>query len=463
MSDAEDYDAIVIGSGQSGGPLAGALGKAGWKTAIVEREHVGGTCINEGCTPTKTMIASARVAYLARRAADYGVETGPVTVDMERVRQRKRDVVERFRSSRQKRIESEENVDLIMGEASFESQSVVAVRLTDGSTRRLKAAKIFVDTGARPAMPRVPGLDEVSALDSTSVMELSEVPEHLLSVGGSYVGLEFAQLFRRLGSRVTVIEQAPTFLGREDEDVADEMAKILREDGIELLIGTRVLRVEKGADGRVRMVTGTPEGERTLEGSHLLVAAGRVPNTDRLNVAAAGLETDDRGFLKVNERLETNVPGIYAMGDVTGEPAFTHISYDDFRILKANLLEGGNATTTGRATNYVVFTDPQLGRIGLTEKQARSQGHKVRVAKMPMSHVARAIEVDEPRGLMKVVVEADTGQILGAAVLGLEGGELMAMLEIAMLGKLPYTVLRDAVFAHPSLSEALNNLFTSME
>ncbi len=457
------YDAIVIGAGQSGGPLSTALAEAGWKTAIIERVHVGGTCINEGCTPTKTMVASARVAYLARRAADYGVRTGPVSVDMTVVRKRKRDIVESFRNSSQRRIESTEGVDLLMGEVHFIEPKVVEVRLGNGETRTLTANSIFINAGDRPSKPSIDGLESVPTLDSTSIMELDTVPEHLLILGGGYVGLEFGQMFRRFGSQVTIVQRGTHLLAREDNDVADEVAKIMREDGIEVLLSTSTLRTSQTTDGSIQLTVRTPEGERTLLGSHLLVSAGRVPNSDWLNLEAAGIQTDKRGYIQVNERLETNVAGIYALGDIKGGPAFTHISYDDFRIIRSNLLEHGNASIHDRLVPYTVFIDPQLGRVGLSETEARATGRAIRVARMPMNYVARALEVDESRGFMKAVVDAESGQILGCAVLGIEGGEIMAMLEIAIIGKLPYTVLRDAVFAHPTLAESLNNLFTMFD
>jgi pyruvate/2-oxoglutarate dehydrogenase complex dihydrolipoamide dehydrogenase (E3) component len=460
---AQHYDAIVIGAGQGGVPLAKTLAQAGRRTALVEREHVGGTCYNEGCTPTKTMVASAKVAYFERRSGDYGVQNGPVTVDMVAVRQRKRDIVDNFRNGGERRIQDTEGLDLLKGEARFTGPEELEVRLNGGDELRLTAENIFINVGARPANPPVEGLDSVPTLNSTTIMELDEVPEHLLVLGGGYVGLEFAQMFRRFGSEVTVVQRGRQLLSREDADVAEAVAEILREDGIEVLLETRAERAEQTEDGRIRLTIRTPEGESTLEGSHLLAAAGRPPNTDQLNLEAAGVETDKRGFIKVNERLETNVPGIWALGDVKGGPAFTHISYDDFRIVRTNLLEGGNATINDRMLPYTVFIDPQLGRVGLSEEEAREQSRNVRVAKMPMSHVARAIEVDEPRGVMKAVVDAETHQILGCAVLGIEGGEVMAMIQIAMMGGVPYTVLRDAIFAHPTLAESLNNLFATID
>jgi pyruvate/2-oxoglutarate dehydrogenase complex dihydrolipoamide dehydrogenase (E3) component len=457
------YDAIVIGAGQGGIPLARTLAGAGRKTALVEREHVGGTCVNEGCTPTKTMIASAKAAYFDRRSADYGIQNGPVTVDMVRVRQRKREIVESFKSGNERRIENTENLDLVRGEARFTGPEELEVRPIGGETIELRAENVFINVGARPGSVPLEGLEGIPALNSTSIMELDEVPEHLLILGGGYVGLEFAQMFRRFGSEVTVVQRGPRLLSREDTDVSEAVAGILREDGIEILLETDSRRVEQDEDGRILLTVETPDGERTLSASHLLVAAGRPPNTDKLDLEAAGVETDGRGFVKVNERLETSVAGIYALGDVKGGPAFTHISYDDFRILRTNLLEGGDATIADRLVPYTMFIDPQLGRIGLSEQEARDQGRAYNVAKMPMSHVARALEVDEARGFMKALLDADTGEILGCAVLGIEGGEIMAMMQIAMMGKLPYTALRDAVFSHPTLAESLNNLFASID
>ena len=456
------YDAIVIGAGQAGVPLATALSKAGRTTILVEREHVGGTCINEGCTPTKTMVASARVAYFDRRSADYGVSDGQVTVDMVSVRQRKRDIVDSFRTGGEKRLH-DAGVEVIMGEARFAGRKDLEVRLNSGETVRLSADNIFINVGARPATPPVEGLDSVPTLNSTTIMELDEVPEHLLVLGGSYVGLEFAQMFRRFGSEVTVVQRGTRLLSREDTDVAEAVAEIMRQDGIEVFLQSQVQRAEQDEDGGIQLTVSTPDGQSTLEGSHLLAAAGRPPNTEKLNLKVAGVEMDKRGFIKVNERLETNVEGVYALGDVKGGPAFTHISYDDFRIIRTNLLEGGDATISDRKVPYTVFIDPQLGRAGLSEQEAREQYRNIRVAKIPMSYVARAIEVDETRGFMKAVVDADTDQILGCAILGVEGGEIAAMLQIAMMGEVPYTTLRDTVFSHPTLSESLNTLFAAVE
>jgi pyruvate/2-oxoglutarate dehydrogenase complex dihydrolipoamide dehydrogenase (E3) component len=457
----EHFDAIILGTGQAGKPLALDLGAAGRSTAVVEREHVGGTCINVGCTPTKTMVASARVAYLARRAADYGVHCGPIGVDMAQIRRRKQAIVDDFRTGGQRRLEKADNVELIFGEGRFTSPKEVEVTLKAGGARTLTADAIFINTGARPARPAISGLDSVRALDSTSIMELDTLPEHLLVLGGGYIGLEFGQMFRRFGSAVTVVQHGKQLLGREDPDVAAEVLKLLQGDGIEILLETEAVGVHTTSGGVALQLRG-PAGEPTVAGSHLLLAVGRVPNSDRLNLAAAGIKVDARGFILVNDRLETNVPGIYALGDIKGGPAFTHISYDDYRIIRNNLLRGGQSTTRDRLIPYTVYIDPQLGRIGLTEQEARAQGRSIHIAKIPMTWVARAVETAETRGFIKAIVDANTKQILGAAVLAIEGGEIMSMLQIAMMGKLPYTALEDGIFAHPALSEGLNTLFMYM-
>ena len=460
MSAPDRYQAIVIGSGQGGTPLCTALAEAGLRTALVERQHVGGTCVNEGCTPTKTMVASARVAYLARRGPDYGIHTGDIRVDMERVRQRKREIVDSFRNGSQKHIEKTSNLDLIFGEASFTGPKSVLVRLRDGGQRTLTGEKIFINAGARPTVPALDGLKDIPFLDSTSIMELGTVPEHLIVLGGGYVGLEFGQMFRRFGSHVTIIHQHPQLLPNEDTDVAREIEKILTEDGIDVLLESRALKVSRD-ERNIGLQIENKQGGRTITGSHLLVAAGRTPNTDSLNIKAGGIETDAHGYIKTNTQLETNVSGVYALGDIKGGPAFTHISYDDYRVIRSNLLEGGQASIAGRLIPYTVFIDPQLGRVGLTETEAQSNGMDIEIAKMPMSRVARALEVDESRGFMKAVIDAKTKQILGAAVLGIEGGELMSMIQLAIMGHVPYTALRDGIFAHPTLAESLNNLFVA--
>ncbi len=458
---AEKFDAIIIGTGQSGKPLAQALGRAGWKTAVIERRYVGGTCINFGCTPTKSMVASARVAYLARRAADYGVHAaGEVQVDMAEVYRRKQRIVEQFRNGATQGLQRTPNVDLIFGEGGFVDAKTVRVAVSAGGERLLSADKIVINTGGRPAIPPIPGLNGVPWLDSSSIMELSSLPAHLVVLGGGYIGLEFSQMFRRFGARVTVIARDDRLLLREDPDVAAEVEKIISDEGVEVVKSANIVRVEGRLGAQV--LVETPRGPRQVEGTHVLVAVGRVPNSDRLNLAAAGIATDKLGFIAVNGRLETSVAGVYAIGDVKGGPAFTHISYDDYRILRTNWLDGGNATIAGRLVPNTMFIDPQLATVGLNETEAKRRGLNHRVAKLPMASVARAIEMSETRGFMKAIVDADTNQILGCTVLGIEGGELMAMIQIAMIGKLPYTALKDAIFAHPTLAESLNNLFATI-
>ena len=455
------FDAVVIGAGQAGGPLAGALAKAGWKVALIERQHVGGTCVNEGCTPTKTMIASARVAHVARRAAEYGVQYGEVSVDLEVVRSRKRAIVEKFRSGSQGSLERIPNVELIFGEAKFTGVKQLEVQLREGGTRRLESEKIFINAGTRPFVPDIPGLSEVGALDSTAIMELDSVPEHLLILGGGYIGFEFAQMFARFGSRVTLIERAMCLLEREDEDVSVEVVRVLKSEGVSFETGCEVKQVKRNSSGEIELELQSESGPRSLTGSHLLVAIGRTSNADRLDLKATGLQTDARGYISVQPTLETDVAGIYALGDIKGGPAFTHISYDDYRIVRDALLHDSKRTTADRLVPYTMFTDPQLARVGLSEDQARASGRKLRLYRLPMTSAARAIEMNETAGMMKAVVDAETDLILGATVLGYEGGEVMSVLQMAMVGGVTATAIRNGVFAHPTMSESLNNLFSS--
>ncbi len=462
----ESLDAVVIGSGQGGTPLARELARSGRHTVLVEAANVGGTCINVGCTPTKTMVASARVADVVRRAADYGVRLpeGRVSIDMERVHERKEAVVNEWRGGSQRSIDGTPGLALVRGQAHFVAPRAIEVESTStGEIHRFEAPLIFINTGLRPAVPPIPGLEGLEWLDSTRIMELVHVPEHLLVLGGGYVGLEFGQMFRRFGSRVTIVQRGPRLLPREDTDISDLVAEILREDGIEVLLDTAAMRVS-GQPGSVQLTVRSADGaERTLEGSDLLVATGRTPNTEALGLASAGIHSDARGFIPTDDRLQTNVAGVYALGDVRGGPAFTHISYDDFRIARTNVIQGGSASVRDRLVPYTVFIDPQLGRVGMTEAEARAQARNIRVATLPMRRVARARELGETRGVMKAIVDADSQQILGCAVLGIEGGEVMSVLQVAMMGGLPYTAIKEGVFAHPTLAESLNNLFLTLD
>ena len=461
----EQFDAVVIGSGQGGNPLARAMAKHGWKTAVVERRFAGGTCVNDGCTPTKTMVASAKVAELVRRASEYGIDCSAPRTDMQRVYARKQERVLSGREGNEKGL-AIENCELIFGEGSFaESQPgggkyAVEVHAQDGTSRQLITPRVFINTGEHPHVPKLEGLDKVSFLNSTTIMELQTLPDHLLILGGGYIALEFAQMFRRFGANVTLIEEGPRIASHEDEDISDCMAEILREDGIEILTNAKALRAS-GAEGTISLDIERSGAKTTVTGSHLLIATGRTPNTDSLKLEHVGVKQNAKGYVEVNEGLETVVPGIWALGDVKGGPAFTHISYDDFRILRTNLLEGGSRSTKDRLLPYCMFIDPELGRVGMSEKQAKEAGKDFRVALMPAKRVARANEMSEPRGMWKALVDRNTDEILGAAILGVNGGEVVTQIQLAMMGGLKYTDLREAVFIHPALAEGLNTLFDS--
>jgi pyruvate/2-oxoglutarate dehydrogenase complex dihydrolipoamide dehydrogenase (E3) component len=441
------YDAIIIGSGQGGNPLAHRLADLGWSVALIEEKDLGGTCINVGCTPTKTMVHRAQVAYYARNAARWGVNASNVSVDLAKIVAQKDEVVLSFRSGQQKQIDKRPKLRLYRGHGRF----VAAHQLQVGADS-LESEKIFIDTGARPSIPFIPGLETVPYLTNESVMRLTTVPEHLLILGGGYIGLEFGQMFRRFGSRVTILHMGPQIVGREDSEISAELQKALEAEEIQFILDAHASRAE-GKPNAVTLFYAGSAGESSVTGSHLLIATGRSPNTSELGLDKAGIATDKNGFIKVNCRLETSVPGVWALGDCKGGPAFTHISYNDFQVIYGNLVEGKNLTIDNRLVPYCLFTDPQLGGVGMTEKEARAKGHKLKIGKCPMTNVARAIERGETAGLMKIVVDASNDRVLGASILATEGGELVQILGTLMLSKQPYTLLKGAVFIHPTLAE----------
>ncbi|MGI8962216.1 MAG: mercuric reductase [Bryobacteraceae bacterium] len=452
------YDAIIIGSGQGGNPLAQRLASRGQSVALVESNHLGGTCINTGCTPTKAMVASAQVAHYVRNAGLWGVHASNVGIDLPAILERKNKIVEEFRSGWQKSIDKQSNWHLYRGRARFIGPKQIQVE-----KEALEADNIFIDTGASPTIPRIPGLNSIPYLTNVSLLELRELPKHMLVLGGGYVGLEFGQMFRRFGGTVTIVQRSARILPNEDDDITTELQHSLEAEGIEVLLNAQATEVGRGKNNEITVKVQDPSGPQTLSGSHLLVATGRTPNTRDLDLDKAGVRMDEKGFIVVNERLETSAPGIWALGDVNGGPAFTHISYNDFQIVYGNLIEGKNLSTSSRLVPYAVYTDPQLGRVGLTEKAARASGYKLKIGKIEMSHVARAVERAETRGLMKVVIDAATDHILGAAILSAEGGELVQILSTLMLAEKPYTLLKGAIYIHPTLTEGFFGLMESVK
>ncbi|WP_432710869.1 mercuric reductase [Pedobacter sp.] len=459
----EVYDAIVIGAGQAGIPLSKKLAEAGRKTALIEKRVVGGTCINDGCTPTKAMVASARMAYLAGRSDDLGINIPSYVVDFPAIMARKQAIVEQFRNGAEKGIQETDNLELIVGRAEFTSDHEVTVYGENGKTRQLRAAHIFINTGGTTKVPKIEGLKDVDYLTSSSILQLTTLPKKLLIVGGGYIGLEFGQMFQRFGSQVTLLEQGDRLMPKEDLDVCEVMSGIFKDDGIDVLLNTKAVKFENYGEDRIRVSVESPEGTKNITCSHVLIASGRKPQTDNLGLQNTGVICDKKGFIEVNDRLETAAKDVYALGDVKGGPQFTHISYNDYVVVTDNLLQGGKQSIKNRMVPYCMFTDPQLGRIGITEAEAQEQGLDYLVAKIPMKHIARAIETSETNGFMKAVVDKKTKQILGATIIGAEGGEVMSILQMAMMGGITYEQIRYTIFAHPLYAESLNNLFMALD
>ena len=452
------YDAIIIGTGQAGPTLSGRLTRAGLNVAIIERHKFGGTCVNTGCIPTKTLVASARAAHMVRRAADFGVMVdGEVRVDMRQVKERKDGVVRRSNEGVEQWLKHMEHATVYEGHARFEDSHAIRV-----GEAHLEADKIFINVGARAFVPPMPGLDQVEYLTNSSMMQVDYLPEHLLVIGGSYIGLEFGQMFRRFGSKVTLIEKGPRLIGRDDEDVSEAVKEVMQSDGVEVRLNAECIAVtRRGTQTAVSLDCSS--GSREVVGSHVLLAVGRRPNTDDLGLDKAGIETDERGFIQVDDQLRTSVPSVWALGDCNGKGAFTHTSYNDFEIVTANLLDNDSRRVSDRILTYGLFIDPPLGRAGLTEAQVRASGRRALIATRPMSRIARAIEKSETQGFIKILVDAGTKQILGASVLGIGGDEIIHSLLDIMYAKAPYTVIQRAVHIHPTVSELIPTMLGELK
>jgi pyruvate/2-oxoglutarate dehydrogenase complex dihydrolipoamide dehydrogenase (E3) component len=454
----ENFDAIIVGTGQSGPSLAARMTREGMKTAIIERSLFGGTCVNVGCIPTKTLVASARAAYMARRGADFGVAIdGSITVDMKKVKARKDGVVRQSSEGVTKWLKTMENLTVYEGHARLESANSARINGT-----LLKADRIILNVGARAYVPEMPGLEEVDYLTNSSMMEVDFLPEHLIVIGGSYIGLEFAQMYRRFGSRVTVVEMGDRLIARDDEDVSDEVKRILEAEGIEVRLNAKCIALAKRA-GQVVVTADCEPGSQEIIGSHVLLAVGRRPNTDDLGLEKAGIETDARGFINVDDQLHTSIPGIWAIGDVNGRGAFTHTSYNDFEILAANMFDDDRRRISDRITAYGLYIDPPLGRVGMTEREVRGSGRKALIGKMMMTRVGRARERGETQGFMKILVDAETRKILGAAVLGIGGDEVVHSVLDVMYAEAPYTVIQRAMHIHPTVTELIPTILGDLK
>jgi pyruvate/2-oxoglutarate dehydrogenase complex dihydrolipoamide dehydrogenase (E3) component len=452
------YDAIIIGSGQGGVPLATNLAELGWRVALIEKGQLGGSCINYGCTPTKTMISSARIAQYARVAPEFGIHTGPVKVDMAEIVARKNEIVDSFRSGIEDQVENSPKLTLYRGHGRFAAPHEVEV-----NGEKLASDKIFINTGTRPRILPIPGLDQVEVLTNRNIMDLKEVPAHLIALGGNYLGLEFGQMFRRLGSDVTVVELGDQIIPREDPEVSESLKEALEGEGMTFHLGAKTTKVAKTPGGLEIVIEKKDGTTQTLKGTHLLVSIGQVPNSDDLGLEKAGVATDKFGFVQHDGKLETNVPGVWVLGDVKGGAAFTHVSYDDYLVIYDNLVNGKNRTIDNRQIPYALFTDPELGRVGLTEREARAKGYRLKIGSVPMAYVARAIERSETNGLMKIVINADNDRILGATILGPDGGELVQILMALMMADAPWTLFENAMFIHPTLAEGFFALMANVE
>jgi pyruvate/2-oxoglutarate dehydrogenase complex dihydrolipoamide dehydrogenase (E3) component len=459
VSQPEQVDVLILGSGGGGKLTAWHMARSGRRTAVVERRWIGGSCPNVACLPSKNEIRGAEVAHMARNAAQFGTLTGPVTVDMAKVRQRKREMVQGLVDAHLRNYKTS-GAELIMGSGRFVAPKTIEVSLNDGGTRTLVGAQVFLNVGTHAAIPNIPGLEAAKPLTHIEALELDVLPQHLIVIGGGYAGLELAQAYRRFGAEVTVVEAGTQLMGREDSDASQEIRQILADEGVAIHVGAQLIKVEGHSGNAVSITLRTSSGEQTIEGSHILVAAGRIPNTAGIGLNTAGVELDDRGFVRVNERLETSAPDVWALGECAGSPMFTHISEDDFRIVRDNLA-GGKRSTGDRLTPYCMFTDPPLAHVGLSEREAERQGVKTRVAKLPMKAVLRAQATGETEGFMKALVAENDDRILGFTMIGAQAGEVMAVVHTAMMANLPYTKLRDADFAHPTMAEGLNFLFSN--
>ncbi|MPZ48649.1 MAG: mercuric reductase [Dehalococcoidia bacterium] len=459
MADPEPYDVVVIGSGEGGKYLAWHMAQAGQRTAVVERRWIGGSCPNINCLPSKNEIWSAGMARIVARAGEFGIITGPVSVDMAKVLQRKRDMVDGLIAFHLERYAAS-GAELIMGSARIVAPKTVEVSLSDGGARLLVAGKLFLNLGTHASIPPVPGLAEAEPLTNIEALELDWVPEHLIVLGGGYVGLEFAHAYRRFGSRVTIVEHGPRLAGREDADLSDEVQSILEAEGVDVLLSTEIEQIEGRSSERIRAQIRTPDGQRTIDGTDILVAAGRTPNTRGIGLEENGVELTGRGYVQVNERLETTAPDTWAIGECAGSPQFTHVSFDDFRVIRDNLA-GGHRTTLACLVPYCMFIDPPLARVGMSEREASDKGVSVRVAKLPMRAILRTRTTSDNAGFMKALV-GDDDRIVGFAMIGSDAGEVMAVVQTAMIGSLPYAALRDAILTHPTMAEGLNALFANI-